>query len=256
MPVATVNSDIGPYELVLLPQDHISEIIRTTGEPYERMLVAIVRELTRPGDIVLDIGANLGNHTVYWAMARRRVIAFEPNPITRSALVESLGRNKLETLVDIHPVALSTASGMGSLTALLANNQGAIAVEAVAGGEIPIIRLDDLELPEVAAIKIDVEGAEENVLLGARQTISRLRPLIIMEMQGGASDSAGTLLRELGYHRISTSLAFTPTFLYIPSLRSIPVLFRSPNLLALYIRNLIINAVATLRGNAHRHRVE
>jgi FkbM family methyltransferase len=243
MPVMTVNSDIGPYDLVLLPHDHISEIIRGTRQPYEQSLIAIVRELTRPGSLILDIGANLGNHTIYWAKAGRRVVAFEPNPVTQSALVESVRLNKLDALVDLRPVAVGAAPGTGSLRTLLENNHGAIAVDAAAEGEISIVRLDDLDLPYAAAIKIDVEGAEESVLLGARKTIARARPFIISEMQEGSSDGAGNLLRDLGYRRIPASLAITPTFLYIPSLRSVPALLRSPTLTRQYTRAVARRAI-------------
>lgn len=243
MPVTTVNSDIGPYNLALLPQGHISDLIRRSHQPYEQRLIAIARQLTHPGDVILDVGANLGNHTVYWARSGRRVIAFEPNPVTRSALVESIGLNKISALVDIRAIALGATPGAGSLRKLLENNEGAISVEATAGGDIPIFRLDDLDLPEAALIKIDVEGAEESVLTGARDTIARLRPFIIAEMHDGQSDGAAALLRDMGYRRIRPSLAFTPTFLYVPSLRAFLVSFRDPAMLRQYIYATISRVV-------------
>jgi FkbM family methyltransferase len=242
MTVTRVNSDIGPYDLVLRPQDVISSIIRRDRQPYEQRVIAIVRELTRPGSLIVDVGANLGNHTVYWARAGRRVIAFEPNPVTRSALVKSVALNNLGALVDIRPVALGATPGTGTLRMLCENNEGMIAVEAASGGNIPIVRLDDLELRQAAVIKIDVEGAEESVLLGGRQTISRLRPFIISEMQESRSDGAAALLRDLGYHRISPSLAVTPTYLYASSFASAPAVIRSSTLIrtcATYMRRRI-----------------
>ena len=147
MSATTVNSDIGTYQVVLLPHDHISNVIRRSGGPYEPMLVSIVRELTKPGRVIVDVGANLGNHTIYWAKAGRRVIAFEPNPLTRSALLESVRLNNLHDLVDVRSVALGARTGTGTLHSLLAGNQGAVAVEPTVGGEIPVVRLDDLALP-------------------------------------------------------------------------------------------------------------
>jgi FkbM family methyltransferase len=229
-----VNSDIGSYKMVLLPDDHISNLIRRSGRPYEPKLVAIVRELTRPGSTILDVGANLGNHTVYWANAGRQVIAFEPNPVTRSALAESIGLNRLSGLVTVHPVALGAATGTGRLRALLDGNHGATAVEPAAAGEISIVQLDDLDVPDFSVIKIDVEGGEEDVLRGARQTIGRLRPLIIAEAREKEDGVAG-LLRDLGYHRIPVSLAYTPTYLYAPSLRSASALARSRTLVRLLL---------------------
>ncbi len=230
MLVTAVTSDVGPYEMVLLPNDHISNLIRRTGQPYESVLVSIVRELTRPGSTILDVGANLGNHTVYWAKAGRRVLAFEPNPLTRSALIDSVHLNKLDTVVDVCPLALGAGTGTGALRTLLDNNQGAISVEPTASGEIPIVRLDDLEVPDFSVMKIDVEGAEESVLLGARETITRMRPLIIAEATDD-DDGARVLLHELGYHRVPVSLAFTPTYLYLPSWRALPAILRSRTLL-------------------------
>lgn len=226
MLASTVNSDIGSYQVALLPDDHISDHIRRSGQPYEATLVAIVRELTRPGSTILDVGANLGNHTIYWAKAGRRVIAFEPNPETRSALAESVRLNGLEERVDICPVALGSAREAGTLRAFLEHNKGAIAVEPATAGEVQIIRLDDLNVSKFSVMKIDVEGAEGSVITGARETIRRIRPIIIAEARGDKGDVV-ILLRDLGYRRVPVSLAFTPTYLYIPSPKSIPDLLRS-----------------------------
>lgn len=230
MLVTAVTSDVGPYEMVLLPDDHISNLIRRTGRPYEPVLVATVRELTRPGSTILDVGANLGNHTVYWAKAGRRVVAFEPNPLTRAALIDSVRLNNLDALVDVCPLALGASTGTGALRTLLDNNQGAVAVEPANCGEIPIARLDDLKVSDFSVMKIDVEGAEESVLRGARETITRLRPFIIAEARTD-DDDAPALLRELGYRRVPVSLAFTPTYLYLPSWRALPAALRSHALL-------------------------
>lgn len=229
MSATTVNSDIGPYQVVLLPHDHISNVIRRSGKPYEPTLVSIVRELTKPGCVIVDVGANLGNHTIYWAKAGRRVIAFEPNPLTRSALLESVRLNNLDDLVDVRSTALGAKTGAGTLQTLLAENQGAVAVEPAADGDIQVVRLDDLALPHFSVMKIDVEGSEESVILGARETISRIRPIIVAE---ALQDDRGVvgLLRELGYYRLPASLAGTPTYLYVPAIKSVSVLFRSRTL--------------------------
>jgi FkbM family methyltransferase len=229
MSAATVNSDIGSYQVVLLPHDHISNIIRRSGRPYEPMLVSIVRELTKPGCVIVDVGANLGNHTIYWAKAGRRVIAFEPNALTRSALLESVRLNDLHGLVDVRSVALGAKAGTGTLQTLLVGNQGAVAVEPADDGEIQVVRLDDLALPRFSVMKIDVEGFEESVILGARETIGRIRPIIVAE---ALQDDRGvvSLLRDLGYHRLPISLAGTPTYLYAPGTKSVSVFFRSRTL--------------------------
>jgi FkbM family methyltransferase len=236
-----INSDVGSYEIVLLPDDHISNLIRQSGRPYEPKLLAVARELTKPGESILDIGANLGNHTIYWAKAGRRVMAFEPNPMTRSALAGSVSRNKLGALVDIFPVALGATAGTGALRALRDGNQGAIAVEPAASGEIPIARLDDLDMPAFSVMKIDVEGAEESVLVGAHDAISRFRPFIIAEALGNKGGVAD-LLHGLGYHRVPVSLAFTPTYLYAPSRTALLGLVRSRTM----VRRLLLELARRL----------
>lgn len=245
MSATTVNSDIGSYQVVLLPHDHISNVIRRSGAPYEPTLVSIVRELTKPGRVIVDVGANLGNHTIYWAKAGRRVIAFEPNLLTRSALLESVRLNNLHDRVDVRSVALGARTGTGTLHSLLAGNQGAVAVEPTVDGEIPVVRLDDLALPHFSVIKIDVEGSEESVILGARETIRRVRPIIVAE---ALQDDGGvaSLLRDLGYYRLPTSLAGTPTYLYVPVAKSVSVLLRSPTL----ARRLARGAARRLRRAA------
>lgn len=247
MSVTTVISDIGSYQVVLLQDDHISNVIRSSGKPYEPTLVTVVRELTRRGNTILDVGANLGNHTLYWAKAGRHVIAFEPNPVTRLALTESVRLNRLDTFVDIYPIALGAETGSGTMRTLLEDNQGAVAVEPCATGEIPIVRLDDLDLANFSVMKIDVEGAEERVLRGAHETIVRLRPLIIaesLENKGGVV----ALLRELGYRRVPISLAFTPTYLYLPTFRSFLGLLRSHALIRRLIRRVALRLHLSLGG--------
>lgn len=178
---ATVASDIGTYDVVLLADDHISNLIRNSGRPYEAALVAIVRELTEPDATILDVGANLGNHTIYWAKAGRRVISFEPNPATADAVRESVRINRLERWVTLHQVALGSVAAQGDLRLLLPANHGAMAVEPAVTGAISIVRLDDMDVPNFSIMKIDVEGAEEAVLAGALDTITRVRPIVIAE---------------------------------------------------------------------------
>ena len=244
----TVASDIGTYDIVLLADDHISNLIRNSGRPYESALVAIVRELTEPGATILDVGANLGNHTIYWAKAGRRVIGFEPNPATANALRESVRINRLERWVTLHQVALGSVAAQGDLRLLLPANQGAIAVEPAATGAISIVRLDDMDVPNFSIMKIDVEGAEEAVLAGALDTITRVRPIVIAEDREGNA-LVRSVLRSMGYRRVPVSLAYTPTYLYVPSMRSFGGLLRSRTL----VRRML-GEMARRIGLRHRAR--
>ncbi|MGY1914966.1 FkbM family methyltransferase [Blastococcus sp. SYSU DS0973] len=210
-----VQSPWGGYQLAIPANDHIANSIAATSRPYEHELLAAVVALTAPGDHILDVGANIGNHTTYWGLSGRRVTAFEPNEATRGYLERNIALNHLEALVHVKGVALGRRNGRGSLQNLIDGNMGAVAVQQQEDGKVEIIPLDDLRLEECALIKIDVEGSEAEVVTGSIATIQRCSPYIIAEARSGSDETYATL-RALGYWRIPANLASTDTFLYAP----------------------------------------
>jgi FkbM family methyltransferase len=158
--------------------------------------IAFLRRFIHPGDTVLDLGANIGTHTLAFAQAvgeEGRVIAFEPRPEIFAALEGTVGNNGL-TNVALRQAALGAAEGsliVPRLDVDLATNFGALSlVDAKEGPvsatpadmcSVPVMTVDGLELTACALIKIDVEGAEPAVLAGARGTIERLRPILYAE---------------------------------------------------------------------------
>lgn len=150
--------------------------------------IGLVPFLADPTRLSLDIGANRG----IWAEAMRRhsrgVHAFEPNPKIFRMLRRGLGPG-----VTAHPVALSDASGTAELRVPLGSrgysNQGASLsrekIGAAAYGSVVVEtrRLDELGLGPVGFIKIDVEGFEQAVVEGARETLQRHRPALVIEME-------------------------------------------------------------------------
>ncbi|MDR6857570.1 FkbM family methyltransferase [Variovorax guangxiensis] len=143
----------------------------------------LIQRLVRPGETFVDIGANVGMHTLAAASAmqgRGRIVAFEPHPVTHGLLRKSLMLNGFTALAETHqaavsnhtgrmPLHLGSTSGHHSLYPLEGEQPAASTVE------VPLLRLDDTiaaDLP-VDLIKIDVEGAELDVLDGAAATIGR-----------------------------------------------------------------------------------
>jgi FkbM family methyltransferase len=137
----------------------------------------------------LDIGVDLGLYTRHFAKFSRSVIAFEANPDIATAAARFLGHS-----ATIHWVALSSTNGVGQLriplhagklqtplgTVSAANSLGNAAFSTI---EVPLRQLDDFALPSVGFIKIDVEGHEEDVLLGAQSLIARDRPSLMVEVE-------------------------------------------------------------------------
>jgi hypothetical protein len=81
----------------------------------------------------------------------------------------------------------------------------------VGEGSVDVVTLDELDIPRVNLVKIDVEGHEEDVIQGGAETLRRWRPYVIAEGR------VNSLLSEFGYIRIPLSFATTPTYLYAPT---------------------------------------
>jgi FkbM family methyltransferase len=211
----TVASDVGDYTMEVVEGDHFGRILEESHRPYEEELLRLGVALTSKGDHVVDVGAHLGNHSIYWALAGRKVTAFEPNKLVAEVLRSNVERNGLTSAVDIRVAALGEARAWGTVRQVDPTNLGSAMVE-VGEGDVPIYALDEADLRPFALLKIDVEGRESAVLRGATTAIDRWRPFIIAEALSDGGDT-GSLLAAVGYRRLPLSLAFTPTYLYSPS---------------------------------------
>ena len=174
------------------------------GEWSQRSCGQLLQFLS-PDDIVCDVGANIGTLTVMFArrVPQGAVYAFEPVRAHYQLLVTNVTLNELANAVPFQ-AAVGAASGrirVPRLDLSMPANLGAIALENFTEGEdVPLIRLDDLELPRCGLLKIDVEGMELDVLRGAAQTVERCRPVIFAENE--RTDRSGPLLDvliDLGY---------------------------------------------------------
>jgi len=200
--------------------DYIQSNLVKTGRPYEeKMLEAMVSALA-PGDLVVDVGANIGNHTLYLAVVGRlQVVAYEPNPELVAGIKASIEANDLAERVVVRAVGVHAKSARGTMADLDATNLGAQSV-AVADdeGDFEVVALDDEEFPSrVAALKIDVEGAEIDVLEGAAELIARDRPLLYVECGTLAGyQKVSSWMSRMGYAQTGT-YNLTPTHVFRPA---------------------------------------
>jgi FkbM family methyltransferase len=161
----------------------------------------------RPGDLFVDVGANIGIYTLLIASHGCDVIAVEPGRDARRLLEVNLGLNSLKAT--IVPAALGRLPGQGALTAELGSMNYLVpnATQAEAPGEpvteVAVTTLDDVLGDRTAAgVKIDVEGFELDVLLGASRTLGEQRVGVLqLEWNSMARERFGR-----GRHEIAQTL--------------------------------------------------
>jgi FkbM family methyltransferase len=147
----------------------------------------VFTQLIPQGGVALDVGANIGAHTVPMARivgASGMVVAFEPQRILYQMLCANLALNALPNVWTFLAGAGRTPGTMRvpPLNYDAANNFGGISLSGGAEGEIvQIMTLDSLTLPACHFIKIDVEGMESEVIAGAHSLIAKWRPLLYVE---------------------------------------------------------------------------
>ena len=169
----------------------------------------VLEQLIIPGGNVVEVGANIGSHTV--SLAKKvgptgRVIAVEPQRIIHQYLSANISLNML-TNVECHWAACGSETGELTVPRLnyFANqrqNFGGLSLATEGDGErVPVVPLDDIMKGSPAhLIKIDVEGMEADVLRGATDLIMNSRPVIYAENDRvEKSDELLTLLWSLNY---------------------------------------------------------
>jgi FkbM family methyltransferase len=161
---------------------------------YEKASLFYLRDLLhdRGGGVFIDIGANVGQHTLFMSKYARVVHAFEPWDIVRRSIEEKVRRNTL-TNIKIHPVGLGerhewlpyyapsgSNTGTGSFDKNHATDRNQLS------GKLEIVNGDEYfeanGINNTDLIKIDAEGWEKFVLLGLRKTLARSRPTVFMEI--------------------------------------------------------------------------
>lgn len=189
--------------------DSIQDYIVRTGGFYELEALQLMRDILPPKARIIDVGANIGNHAIYFdrICGAGRVFVIEPNPDVIDDLKANAAANGCEA-IDFSQTgfAVGSEAGVGSLFLSASDdairNRGGLSISRQAGSMeqvVPIRRLDDLDLGEIDFIKIDVEGNALAVLEGARSLIARCRPEIFVEIDIPDVPAFAAWLGENGY---------------------------------------------------------
>ncbi len=168
--------------------------------------VNLFRQIVQPGYFVVEVGANIGAHTVFLAQhvgVKGTVLAFEPQRIIFQTLCANIALNNIPNAVCYHQAAGAEHGSIlvPTLDYTHENNFGGLGLGNFEQGEsVPVIPLDAFNLKKCNFIKIDVEGMEENVLRGAVGIIARFKPILYVENdREEKSDSLIRFIGSLGY---------------------------------------------------------
>ena len=158
---------------------------------WESHIVTLFREIFPMGRNVVDVGANLGLHTIALAkLATRgeRVFAFEPHPDIFPLLAENCRPHPQITC--FNNAASDQPATLYMRSVLAATNAGSARVtgdNADDAHPVEAVTIDSLDLPDVGLMKIDIEGHEMAAIAGAVETIRRYHPTLVVEIMGGES---------------------------------------------------------------------
>jgi FkbM family methyltransferase len=175
---------------------------------YDQRELALMRRFLAPGGDMVDVGAHVGMYAVAAALAlcgRGRVLAFEPNPSARRQLEANVALNGCDNVL-VRDIAVAAGAGEALLHVPETSDPSFSSLRGGRFAEGDPLRVQTTTLDrEVEAgglspafVKIDVEGAELDVLAGAETTL-RARPVLLVEVGDATARAAERQLRALGY---------------------------------------------------------
>lgn len=171
------------------------------GRFYEQSELEMIRAATSPGMVILEVGAHVGNHTVYFSkfMKAKKVIPIEPNRRAQAVLRVNCVLN--DCAVDLSKVdyAFGAETGAGAVADIARYSSGSTMIRK-SGGGVKIVRGDDLVGDQpVDFIKMDIEGMEIEALEGLSGLIDRRRPTLFVEVTDANGAAFMAFANRYGY---------------------------------------------------------
>lgn len=201
------------FYLPLYKTDYIQQRILTEGTYYENDNLAFICKEWNNGAVsrniaggcILDIGANIGNHTLFFFFecGIKKAYCFEPIDSTFNILKHNIDINALTRNVTLVNSAVGEAKGTATMSFYDKTNIGSTQIALDKTGDIPVVSIDSMHIEDdVKLVKIDVEGFEKGVIDGCRETLSRCKPYIMIEIQPENFAYISDELSKLGYKHI------------------------------------------------------
>ena len=185
------------------PIDLIQSIIVDTKNFFEHDILQELQPYIKKNAVILDIGANIGNHSVYWAVRSnaKKIYSFEPVEDFFKILKKNVEINQLKDKVKIFNIGLSNQKINGSISHYDPTNIGGTSIKQDLNGNLMLDKLDNITFKDntIDFIKIDVEEHELEVLQGARETLLKYRPVVFVEIFSENKTKVHEYLTKLGY---------------------------------------------------------
>lgn len=194
------------YLPLLFLGDIIQNQIFFTGDFFEGDTLRYIKSKYMDGwreeqCTIVDVGGNLGNHAVFFStqIKNAKVYSFEPMIETYKILIKNIKINDLDNKVKVYNMACGDLDGHASPISYNPYDTGGTSIKNDELGEIIVVRLDDMVKDKVDFLKIDVEGFEYNVLLGAKNILNNFSPIIFIEIFEKNKEKVIPLLENFHY---------------------------------------------------------
>lgn len=185
-----------------LPRDLIQRLIVLNSSFYKiDVLEAIRQKYLKPGMKVVDVGANLGNHSIYFSAIAKAgsVEAFEAQTHLCKAFERNLDLNQLKN-IKLHQAVCADKKGKAAIAVNALGNLAATQFKLDDNGTYPAVTLDDSIKGNCDFIRIASEGLELQIIKGAQKLIERCHPVILVEVKNKAEfEQVAQSLAVLGY---------------------------------------------------------
>jgi protein O-GlcNAc transferase len=202
----------------LFESDHIYKQLSIKNNFYELKLLNKIKSLNLTGTYV-DVGANIGNHTVFFSKfcPSDKVISIELSQNIFKTLKRNVTDNNNLLNVSLINVGVGEKYKTVTISDMDVTNVGLTKITSD-GGDVIVDTLDNILQNEtnISVIKIDVEGYEKNVLIGAKEIIKKHSPIIIAELKDDKEfNEFKEIADEIGYETDKVNYASTPTYIWV-----------------------------------------
>ena len=247
-PIKRGDLDTG---LWMFRHDYITRVVQETGEFYEQDLIDAIAKIGLGGTFV-DVGANIGNHTVAFrrCCGAERVVAIEPYAPSLYLL-----QTNAENLSHVRVLGWAVHDKWYNVDFVCPDQYNVGRVQCKVGTTTKAATLDKLLIneTEITLIKIDVETSNVDALRSGLATIARWRPVLALEAQKRTSqlEEIERIVAPLGY-RNTGKYAGTPVYLFRPSKvssKAVAIVQQGPKTRKVGAKrfSLVPNSVYTLR---------